>query len=522
MARMNTARTAASARSPITSTPVAATTHEGAQGYARDARSEVFLGAVSSLNEDMFYESAASLRARIGARLETIAIEDPAWVENLVHWLRYRANLRSIAVVVAALAVKARLDAGQSGHNRAIIAASIRRADEPGEVLAFWRNQIDSTVPSAVKRGVADGLRQTLNERTWLKWRGRGERGDFRFADLLNLVRPKPKDATQDALFSHIIETAYGRSPEIAEALPVLAARKEFLAMSEGDQRALVLSDEGSARLRAAGITWEALSGILPGGLGAREWEAVIPNLGYQALMMNLRNFEEKGVSASVLEDVSARLASRDEVVGARLMPMQFLSAYRNAPLRFQWPLEQGMGHTLENVPALSGRTLILVDCSVSMNGLLSARGTLSRMDAASIFGSALALRAQDVTLVAYGSNSHVVSFRKADSVLPLSQRFSNMGMTETEDAVRRHFDGHDRVVNLTDEQAGQNGRGDVYASVPEKTPVFTWNLAGYEHGASPSGAGNRHTFGGLSDLGFDLIPRLEKGRIENWGFLAL
>lgn len=521
MARMNTARTAASARSPVTSTPVAATTHEGAQGYARDARSEVFLGAVSSLNEDMFYETATALRERIGARLEAMATEDPTWIENLVRWLRYRANLRSIAVVVATLAVKARLEAGQSGHNRAIIAASIRRADEPGEVLAFWRNEIGTSVPSAVKRGIADGLRQTLNERTWLKWRGRGERGDYRFADLLNLVHPKPKDATQNALFSHIIETAYGRSPAATGDLPVLAARKAFLAMSEADQRALILSSEGSERLRAAGITWEALSGIIPGGLGAREWEAIIPNLGYQALMMNLRNFEERGVSDTVLERVSQRLQSRDEVVRARLMPMQFLSAYRNAPLRFQWPLEQGMGHTLENIPALSGRILVLVDCSGSMNAPLSARGTLSRMDAASIFGSALALRAKNATLVAYGSDSHEVSFRKADSVLPLSQRFTNMGMTETEDAVRRHFDGHDRVVNLTDEQAGQNRRGDVYAGIPEKTPVFTWNLAGYEYGASPSGVANRHTFGGLSDLGFDLIPLLEKGRIQDWGFLS-
>lgn len=521
MARMNTARTAASARSPITSTPAVATTHEGAQGYARDPRSEVFLGAVSSLNEDSFYETAIHLRERLGARLETVAVEDPAWVENLVHWLRYRANLRSIAVVVAALAVKVRLDAGQSGHNRAIIAASIRRADEPGEVLAFWRAEVSPTVPSAVKRGVADGLRQTLNERSWLKWRGRGERGDYRFADLLNLVHPRPKDEAQDALFSHIIDTAYGRKPTVPESLQVLTARKAFLSMDESDQRALVLSDDGSERLRAAGITWEALSGILPGGLGAREWEAVIPNLGYQALMMNLRNFEEQGVSDTVLEEVSARLRDRDEVLHARLMPMQFLSAYRNAPMRFQWPLEQGMGHTLENVPALPGRTLILVDCSASMNAPLSARGTLSRMDAASIFGSALALRAQAATLVAYGTDSHVVSFRKADSVLPLSQRFSKMGMTETADAVARHFSGHDRVVNLTDEQAGQNRRGDVYATVPAKTPVFTWNLAGYEYGASPSGSANRHTFGGLSDLGFDLISKMEKGRIENWGFLA-
>lgn len=521
MARMNTARTAASARSPITSTAVAATTHEGAQGYARDPRSEVFLAAVSSLNEDLFYETAHDLRQRIGTRLESVAIEDPTWVENLVHWLRYSANLRSIAVVVAALAVKARLDAGQSGHNRAIIAASIRRADEPGEVLSFWRSEISPVVPSAVKRGVADGLRQTLHERSWLKWRGRGERGEYRFADILNLVHPKPKDSTQDALFSHIIDTAYGRKPAVTEDLPVLASRERFLAMSTDDQRALVRSPEGTERLRQAGITWEALSGILPGGLGASEWEAIIPSLGYQALMMNLRNFEEQGVSDAVLDQVSARLADRDEVSRARLMPMQFLSAYRNAPMRFQWPLERGMAHTLERVPALPGRSLVLVDCSGSMGAPLSQRGTLTRRDAATIFGSALALRGEDVTLVGFGTDSTQVRFAKTDSILPLSQRFSNMGMTRTAHAVARHFDGHDRVINLTDEQAHRSRGGDVYEAVPRRTPVFTWNLAGYQFGASPSGSANRHTFGGLSDLGFDLIPRLEKGRIESWGFLT-
>jgi hypothetical protein len=50
--------------------------------------------------------------------------------------------------------------------------------------------------------------------------------------------------------------------------------------------------------------------------------------------------------------------------------------------------------------------------------------------------------------------------------------------------------------------------------------PVYTWNLAAYRHGHAPSGTGNRHTFGGLTDRGFRMIPLLEAGRDANWPWL--
>jgi hypothetical protein len=74
---------------------------------------------------------------------------------------------------------------------------------------------------------------------------------------------------------------------------------------------------------------------------------------------------------------------------------------------------------------------------------------------------------------------------------------------------VRNHLDGHDRVVILTDEQAAE---GDVGHAVPASTPLYTWNLARYRHGHAPSGGRNRHTFGGLTDQAFQMIPLLEVG----------
>jgi hypothetical protein len=69
-------------------------------------------------------------------------------------------------------------------------------------------------------------------------------------------------------------------------------------------------------------------------------------------------------------------------------------------------------------------------------------------------------------------------------------------------------------VVIVTDEQTAT---ADVSATVSAHVPVYTWNLAGYQHGHGPSGTSNRHTFGGLTDAAFRMIPLLEAGRDGVW-----
>lgn len=89
---------------------------------------------------------------------------------------------------------------------------------------------------------------------------------------------------------------------------------------------------------------------------------------------------------------------------------------------------------------------------------------------------------------------------------------------TATAQALAEWFDGHDRVVILTDEQAAYSAT-QVTATVPVKVPMYTWNLAGYRVGHAPSGSGNRHTFGGLTDRAFAMIPRLERADPQTWPF---
>ena len=205
---------------------------------------------------------------------------------------------------------------------------------------------------------------------------------------------------------------------------------------------------------------------------------------------------------------------------------MRFLAAYRAAPsLRWAYALEQALGHSLASVPELPGRTLVLVDTSSSMAGPFAKDGTLQRWDAAVIFGVALAQRCAEADVVSFSGPGRAKAFPvdPAESLLRSVERWASGGWflgggTATASAVRRHFAGHDRVVIVTDEQAAYDG-GEVSAAAPATVPMYTWNLAGYRHGHAPSGSANRHTFGGLSDQAFRMIPLLEAGRSQDWPF---
>ncbi len=207
------------------------------------------------------------------------------------------------------------------------------------------------------------------------------------------------------------------------------------------------------------------------------------------------------------------------------MFPFRWLAAYRHAPsLRWGHALDQALTASLANVPTLGGRTLILVDLSGSMQDQAAgANSDMTRADVAKVFGAALARRAVTPTLVWFNTGSAQVPVPAGGSLLKLVEAFPKpCGGTATASAMMRWYLGHDRVVIVTDEQASYFGYGDVTRGIPAHIPVYTWNLAGYQRGHAPSGSGSRHTFGGLSDSAFRLIPLLEAGRDGAWPWQAV
>jgi hypothetical protein len=266
-------------------------------------------------------------------------------------------------------------------------------------------------------------------------------------------------------------------------------------------------------------------------------WEAVIPSMGYMALLRNLRNFDEAGVSDEVAEQVARQLADPEQVARSRQLPMRFYSAFNAAPsLRWGHALEKALTASLANIPVLGGRTLVLVDTSSSMEVPFSKDGTLMRWDSAALFAIALGQRCASADVVSFSSARRYWSEQPGARVkaFPLTRGGSLLGDvrkwkeggwflgggTDTAAALRATFTGHDRVIIVTDEQASHDAQ-EVTESIPAATPMYTWNLSGDRVGHAPSGGRQRHTFAGLTDQAFRMVPLLESGRDARWPWMA-
>lgn len=519
MSKFNTGTIRPATFSPIQTEVVpSGPNHYGTPGHSRSAKSELFLLAVANMvSQDTFYEQAKARDSRYVELIRSVTIEDQGWVAAFLPWLRKSANMRSASIVGAAEHAKACLD-NQLAGSRSVVAGVQQRADEPGELLAYWTSKYGRALPKPVKRGIADGAARLYNERSLLKYDAAGK--GYRFGDVLELVHAENRTDWQGDLFRHAIDRRHNRDNPIPESLSVLRNRDKLMGLPVAERRALLAQDDVSDILLDAGMTWEALAGWLQGPMDAEAWSAAIPSMGYMARLRNLRNFDEAGLDDERAGNVAEYLADPGQVAKSRQFPFRFLSAHRAVPsLRWGHALEKALQASLANVPALSGRTLIVVDRSPSMfpgyHFSTVNSSDMSCADQAAVFGVALALRASAPTLVLYGGESREVSVPKAGSLLRVVDSLGQaISYTDTAGAVRRHYSGHDRVVIVTDEQTAT---ADVGSVVPDHVPVYTWNLAGYQKGHGQSGSTQRHTFGGLTDQAFSLISLLEAGHNAAW-----
>jgi hypothetical protein len=547
MSKFNVKFARSAGRGPLATEAVpSGPTHEGGTGYARDARSELFLRATASFaGEDSFYEEAVLRDGRMCELVSGLATDQDgfAWLAGFLPWLRDGGNIRTASVILAAEAVRARLAAGLDGGNRQLVGSVLRRADEPGEMLAYWTSRHGRAVPKPVKRGIADAVARLYDERAFLRYDSAAL--GFRFGDVIDLVHPSPapaKTAWQGDLFRWAITARHSRDEAPPASLPAVRARWELSRMAPAERHRAarrVLDGHGRKQMLDVAVAgqWEWLLswlGEAPAAESmpkAEQWRLILAQLGYMALIRNLRNLDEAGIPDEEAARLAARIADAEQVRRSRQFPFRFLSAYLAAPsLRWGHALERALDAASANIPELPGRTLILIDTSASMGQAMSRKSAMTMVQAAALFGLATAIRNRDrADLYGFADGQFRVarSTRRRSvlkSVEAFTQRIGEVGHgTRIAEAVRATYRGHDRVMIFTDMQtfpdhSGWGGHvGDVSASVPAHIPVYGFNLVGYRRSAMPAGHGNRHELGGLTDAAFSLIPNIEAGLAARW-----
>lgn len=487
-----------------------ARTHEGGQGYTRDAKSDLFLLAVTNfVGEDTYYEPGATRDARFEKLVHMVTQDDPEWVARFVPWLRNVAQMRSASVVMAAEYLKA-----GGPDSRRVIASAVTRADEPMELLGYWLNKYGRKLPMSFKRGIGDAAKRVFTEKNVLKYDGSGK--VVRMADVLDLCHPKPKDDVQSALFNTILNRRHGKPLDLSR-LDTLRKAAEIDSVPEAD-RADWLRQHGADGLAEGGYTWERLGGWLPGGWTAEAWEAMIGSMGFMALLRNLRNFDKHNISDEAREFVRAKLSNPDEVARSRQFPYRFLSAYKAVDTH-NWTatIETALDHSCGNIPDFPGSTLVLVDVSGSMHTPLTRKTQVMNVEAGALFGAALARRTGNATLIAFGTDSTPIPFTANASVLKVIEKVlkANVGHgTNLNEAISRWYTGQDRIVMFTDMQTHD------FAKTGHKAQfIHGFNLGGYSTSAIDTGQAGRFEYGGFTDATFKLMPLLETFNGSDWPF---
>lgn len=538
----------ASGRGPLKTKTVPTThTFEGGAAYTPKAKTELFQLAVSNMvGERTFYESADTRDARFTALVHKVAVKDPAWMLGFVGWLRGTANMRTASIVAAAEAVKARLDADRGSvlevtllpklgvnlvSNRKIIDAALQRADEPGELLAYWLANHGRNVPKPVKRGLADAARRLYSEYALLKYDTASH--GVRFGDVLDLVHPTPGTPDQGALFAHALDRRHGRDSEGIDpgTLPMIYANRVLRNRVTGGDIGDLVNPEA---LKVAGMTWEDALSLAGNKVDkAKLWEAMIPNMGIMALIRNLRNFDEAGVSDKAAKLVIDRLTDPQQIAKSRQLPFRFYTAYTQAPSdRWKHALGVALDLACANVPELPGRTLVLIDTSASMtNCTISEKSKVTPAQAAAVLGIVLAKRCgADVWGFASGQFEHklIKGQTAMQGVASFLARTGEVGHgTEIHAAIRNLYRGHDRVFVMSDMQTIGNRyisyaseSGDIGALIPAHVPLYGFDLQGYGKTPMSTGSPYRHSLAGFSDATFKLVPLLELGESPDWNTL--
>lgn len=421
-------------------------THEGAPAKRINVEQQLQRSVLSCLLwEDSFYEDGVSIAERIANLVPQVSASK---VSALAIEAREQMKLRHAPLWIV------REMARQESH-KAFVADTlervIQRADELAEFVSLYWLDGRQTLSAQVKKGLARAF--TKFDAYQLAKYNRD--GAVKLRDVLFLTHAKPKDEKQAEIWKQLVNGTLS-SPD----------------------------------------TWEV---SLSTGKDKKEtWERLLKEnkLGALALLRNLRNMQQVGVSDKMIFDALENMKVE------RVLPFRFISAAKYAP---QWEshIEKAMLKCLEGREKLPGKTVLLVDVSGSMDSQISSKSDLMRYDAANGLSILARELCDDVAVYSFSYNLVRIPSRHGFALRDAITNSQGHGATYLGRAVDEinQRESYDRIVVLTDEQS--------HDAVPNpKGKGYVINVASYQNGI---GYGAWTHIDGWSESVFDYIVESEK-----------
>lgn len=417
-------------------------THEGAPAKRIGALAQLERSVMSCLLwEDEFYESGQTIGQRIAALVKEVPAADVARVA-----VRAKVDMRLRHVPLLLAREMLRTKDGRAAFG-GVAEQVLARPDDIAEFLAlYWKDNKDEPLAKQAKRHVGEAFRR-FDEYQLAKYNG-GQKA-VKLRDALRITRPKPKDAAQAELWRKLV--------------------KGELATPD---------------------TWEVE--LSKGGDKKASWVRLLAEqkLGGLAMLRNIRNMRAGGVPDELIRAGIVR------VHAGKLLPINFISAARHNP-QFAPELEAKFVECFAGKAKLAGDTIVLVDVSGSMDGALSGRSELTRMDVA----CSLALIGREtfdhLRVFTFSNELVEVPVRSGFGLRDAITGSQAHGGTELGKAVRG-LPACERLIVITDEQS--------HDSVPDRKGYLI-NVASNKNGV---GYGTWTHIDGWSDKVLDYIAQYE------------
>lgn len=377
-------------------------THEGAPAYRLNPELELRRSVMACmLWENQFYESGETIATRIQSLIQKVK---PEIVASIAIEAREKMKLRHVPLLIV------REMARLKSHKHLVAATLnrvIQRPDELTEFLAIYWNDKRQPISAQVKRGLAKAFTK-FNEYSLAKY---NRDGAVKLKDVLFLSHSKPINEEQALVYKKLINNE------------------------------LQVPD-----------TWEV---SLSSGADKKEtWERLLDEnkLGALALLRNLRNMNEAKVSENkIIQALTSMKADR-------VLPFRFIAAARHAVSLEQY-IETAMLKCLEGQQKISGKTVLLIDVSGSMDDSLSSKSDLLRLDAAC--GLAILLRdiCEQVVIITFSERIVQVPARRGFSLrdaINNSQAHAGTYLGKAVYTIMSNKIEYDRLIVITDEQSNE------------------------------------------------------------------
>ena len=458
-----------------------------APAYVQDPKMRLVSMMVTNFVKDQYYRKADE---SVDELVQLFDVVPPLFAAKATIYARDNFNMRSISHVAAAeLALRAK---GQDWYKRFFHKVALR-VDDVTETLAYLtarhgENGKLKVLPHCLIKGMQLAFSK-FDEYQLGKYRGRDKAVNL--IDALRLAHYKPNEKQKKAL-----DGLFKAGTKGGELTAKKTYQKELTEIGLKKD----VTEEQKEELKK------------------EVWVKQIKEkkIGYFALLRNLRNILEQ--SPDVLDEALESLTSDKLIASSRVLPFRFLTAIDEikkltgaGTRKVIKALNEAIDKSCKNVPELSGRTLIALDKSGSMEGQPKHIGSLF---------AAIMAKACDADVMLFADEAKSKQVNPADSTLTIAEQLrddSLSGGTNIDTVFDLAKEKYDRVILLSDMQhwvSGQpanEGLERYKKRVGANPKVFSFDLQGY--GSLQFPQENIFQMAGFSPEVFDILVLLEKDK---------